>query len=219
MEPFGVANPVPQFIARDMTVSRIIAMGGGKHTKLLLNKGEFSIYAVYFGISPAQLRIVAGERADVLFQLNINEFQGERSLQMIVQDIRKSEAYVSEQRRMCERYAEIKAGALLEEGEEIYIPTRDDFALVYTFLRREFRQGNTTYSDQALLMALESEAPGKINYIKLKYIIRVLHELQICGVNEPEEGYYIFDIYFTPNKSSIEKSSILKKLRGQCRKK
>jgi single-stranded-DNA-specific exonuclease len=219
MEPFGVANPVPQFIARDMTVSRIIAMGGGKHTKLLLNKGEFSIYAVYFGISPAQLRIVAGERADVLFQLNINEFQGERSLQMIVQDIRKSEAYVSEQRRMCERYAEIKAGALLEEGEEIYIPTRDDFALVYTFLRREFRQGNTTYSDQALLMALESEAPGKINYIKLKYIIRVLHELQICGVNEPEEGYYVFDIYFTPNKSSIEKSSILKKLRGQCRKK
>ena len=219
MEPFGVANPVPQFIARDMTVTRIIAMGGGKHTKLLLSKGEFSIYAVYFGVSPAQLHIVAGERADVLFQLNINEFQGERSLQMIVQDIRKSEAYVSEQRRMCERYEEIKSGALLEEGEEIYIPTRDDFALVYTFLRREFRQGNTTYSDQALLMSLETEAPGKINYIKLKYIIRVLHELQICGVHEPEEGYYIFDIYFTPNKSSIEKSSILKKLRGQCRKK
>ena len=107
----------------------------------------------------------------------------------------------------------------MEPEEEIYIPSREDFALLYTFLRREFRQGTTTYSDQALLMALENEAPGRINYIKLKYIIRVLQELRICGVTEPEEGYYIFDIYFTPTKTSIDKSSILKKLRSQCRKK
>jgi single-stranded-DNA-specific exonuclease len=219
MEPFGVANPVPQFIARDMTIARIVALGGGKHTKLLLTKGDFSIYAVYFGISPAQLHLLPGERADVLFQLNINEFQGDRSLQMIVQDIRKSEASLTEQQRLRDRYEEIRTGAVLEEGEECYIPTRDDFALVYTFLRREFRQGNTTYSDQSLLMALEAEAPGRMNYIKLKYVIRVLQELQICGVTEPEEGYYIFDVYFTPTKSSIEKSSILKKLRSQCRRK
>ena len=219
MEPFGVANPTPQFIANDMTVSRIIAMGGGKHTKLLLTKGDFSIYAVYFGISPAQLHMTAGERVDVLFQLSINEFQNERTLQMIVQDLRKSDAYLAEQKRIRDRYEEIRAGAILEADEEIYIPSREDFALVYTFLRREYRQGNTTYSDQALLLALESEAPGKINYIKLKYIIRVLQELRICGVSEPEEGYYIFDIYFTPSKTSIDKSSILKKLRSQCRRK
>lgn len=219
MEPFGVANPVPQFIARDMTLQRVIAMGGGKHTKLLLTKDGVSIYAVYFGISPVQLHIAAGERVDVLFQLNINEFQNERSLQMIVQDIRKSEVYVAEQKKLRDRYEEIRAGAPLEEHEEAYIPTRDDFAKVYTLLRREFRQGNTTYSDHELLMALESEYPGTINYIKLKYIIRVLQELQICGVTEPDEGYYIFDVYFSPTKSSIDKSSILKKLKGQCRRK
>ena len=138
---------------------------------------------------------------------------------MIVQDIRKSEAALTEQKKLRDRYEQIRAGDLLEEGEECYIPTREDFALVYTFLRREFRQGNTTYSDQSLLMSLESEAPGRMNYIKLKYVIRVLQELQICGVTEPEEGYYIFDVYFTPTKSSIEKSSILKKLRSQCRRK
>jgi hypothetical protein len=68
-------------------------------------------------------------------------------------------------------------------------------------------------------MAMESEAPGRLNYIKLKFILRVLQELQICGIQEPEEGYYIFDIYFNPTKCSIDKSSILKKLRSQCRKK
>lgn len=219
MEPFGVANPVPQFIARDMTLRRVIAMGGGKHTKMLLEKDGLSIYAVYFAMSPAALHLTAGERVDVLFQLNINEFQGERSLQMIVQDIRESESSRIEQQRIRKRYEEIRAGAMLEEGEETYIPDRDDFALVYTFLRREFRQGNTTYSDRGLLMAIEAEAPGRLNYIKLKFILRVLQELQICGIQEPEEGYYIFDIYFNPTKCPIDKSSILRKLRSQCRKK
>ena len=186
---------------------------------MLLTKGDFSIYAVYFGISPAQLHIGAGERVDVLFQLNINEFQNERTLQMIVQDIRKSEAYLAEQQKIRDRYEEIRAGAALEEYEECFIPNRDDFARVYTFLRREFRQGNTTFSDRELLMALESEYPGTVNYVKLKYIIRILQELQICGVSEPDEGYYIFDIYFSPTKSSIDKSSILKKLKSQCRRK
>ncbi len=219
MEPFGVANPVPQFIARDLTVQRIVAMGGGKHTKILLSDGDFSVYGVYFGISPMQLHLSAGERVDVLFQLNINEFQNERSLQLIVQDICKGEAYLKEQKRIRDRYEEIRSGAPLSEDEECFIPTREDFALVYTFLRREFRQGNTTYSDHALLTALEHEAPGRINYIKLKYIIRILEELQICGVSEPDAGFYIFDVYFTPSKTSIDKSSILKKLRSQYRRK
>ncbi len=219
IEPFGVANPVPQFIARDLTVLRVVAMGGGKHTKLLLSCGDFTIYAVYFNISPVQLQLSAGERVDVLFQLNINDFQNERTLQLIVQDIRKSDAYLAEKQQILARYEEIRAGDLLREGEECYIPTREDFALVYTFLRKEFRQGNTTFSDHALLSALEAQSPGVINYIKLKYILRILDELRLCGVEEPSDGYYIFDMYFTPNKTSIDKSSILKKLRSQSRRK
>ena len=220
MEPFGVANPVPQFIMRDMTVQYINAICGGKHTKLILAKNGITFTAVYFSISPLELHIAENEQVDVLFQLNINEFQNEQTLQMIVQDIRISEGYANELSRQVERYEQIRAGALLTEDEQAsVIPTRDDFALVYTFLRREFRQGNDMFPERILLSSLQKQPNSNINYIKLKYILRVLEELQICGVREPEKGFYIFDIYFSATKTSIDKSSILKKLKGQCRKK
>jgi hypothetical protein len=157
---------------------------------------------------------------DVLFQLNINEFNGERSLQMIVQDIRISESYAASLARQMERYEQIRSGDMLcEDEEDEIIPTRDDFAFVYTFLRREFRQGNDMFPERILLASLQKEAPGKINYAKMKFILRVMDELQICGVREPEQGFYMFDIYFSANKTSIDKSSILKKLRSQCHRK
>ena len=42
--------------------------------------------------------------------------------------------------------------------------------------------------------------------------------MRICGVEEREDGTYRFDIYFNASKTNIEKSSILKKLKSQCRK-
>ena len=156
----------------------------------------------------------------MLFQLNINEYQGERSLQLIVQDICSSERAVRERDHQRARYEEIRAGATLTEQEEqTVIPTREDFAMVYTFLRRESRQGNTTFPERVLLSALQGESPERINYIKLKYILRVLEELQICGVTELPGDYYMFDIFFSASKTSIDKSSILKKLKNQCRRK
>ena len=38
LEPYGVGNASPSFIMRDVTVSRVMPIGGGKHTKLLLTK-------------------------------------------------------------------------------------------------------------------------------------------------------------------------------------
>ncbi len=218
LEPFGVSNPVPQFILRDMRVERVTPLGGGKHTKFLLSHDDASVPAVCFGVPTAQCHVSVGDRVDVLFQVNINEFQGETSLQLIVKDFRISASFAAEQRSVRERYEQIRAGAPFDERDGDIIPGREDFALVYSYLRREFRQGNTTFHEHTLLCALESIAPGQINYIKLKFILRVLEELQICGVSEPREGFYIFDIYFTPTKTSIDKSGILKKLRGQYRK-
>lgn len=218
MEPFGVANPVPQFILQNMTITRIIPLGGAKHTKLLLAKDGKTVTAVYFGIAPTQLHFVVNERVDVLFQLSINEFQGERSLQMIVQDIRPAVSYADEQKNQRDRYEELRSGATYDEAEEpMVVPTREDFAVVYTYLRREFRQGNHVMPERALLAALESMEGVRINYIKLKFILRVLEELNICGVTELEHGFYMFDIYFTASKTSIDKSSILRKLKSQCR--
>ena len=50
----------------------------------------------------------------------------------------------------------------------------------------------------------------------MKYILDIFRELQICGVEEVSEGNYIFDVYYKTEKTNIEKSFILKRLRSQC---
>ena len=216
LEPYGVANPVPVFVLRDAQIARIIPIGAGKHTKLVLAKDGISVNAVYFGMQPSKMSLLEGDEVDVAFHLDINEYQNVKSVQLIVQDIKTSEFYEKRCNDIKARYEEIESGGSFDMEENV-LPTRDDFAVVYTVIRREFRLGRDTLSTDVLLSLLAKTENSNINYIKLKFIIKILNELKICGVDQIDKEHYKFDVYFSASKTNIEKSSILKMLRGQCR--
>ena len=217
MEPFGVSNPVPNFVLRDARVVRVIPMGGGKHMRMILEKDGIEMTAVRFGVTAEDIAAFdTGESVDVLFQLNVNEYQGVTSLQMIVQDIRFSEVQERSLRMAAERYEEIRLGAYFTAQENV-LPDRDDMAVVYTALRKEFRAGHSLFSVRRLLALLQNHGHGEIGYVKLTFIIRIMQELQICGVTEPQPDTYLFEFQYQTTKTNIEKSSILRKLRTQMR--
>ena len=216
MEPYGVANPTPAFVLRDASVQKIISISGGKHTELLISGDGISMYGMYFGVSADTLDFHEGDHVDVLFHLDINEFQNIRSLQMIVQDIKPSECFHRHCASMQSRYESIRSGGMFDEEEDI-IPVRDDFALVYTVIRREFRMGHDKISDRTLLSLVNTQNPGQVNYIKLQYILLILHEMKVCGVERQGGGVNRYSVYFNASKTNLEKSSILHKLRSQCR--
>ena len=216
MEPFGVANPVPQFILRDLTLERVSELGGGKHLKLQVGKSGVSHTAMLFSTPRSRFPYVEGDRVDLLCTVDINEFRDIRTVQLIVQDFKPSQCYESECNEHIARYREVRAGAEFSAVED-FVPVREDFAHVYMVLRREFRQGKDIFSERALLPMLNAGAPHAINYGKMKYILEIFHELQICGVEEIEQGIYRFDIYFNASKTNIEKSYLLKKLKSQCK--
>ena len=215
MEPYGVANPTPAFVLRDASVQKISSISGGKHTKLLISGDGISMYGMYFGVSADTLDFHEGDHVDVLFHLDINEFQNIRSLQMIVQDIKPSERFHRHCASMQSRYESIRSGGMFDEEEDI-IPVRDDFALVYTVIRREFRMGHDKISDRTLLSLVNTQNPGQVNYIKLQYILLILHEMKVCGVERQGGGVNRYSVYFNASKTNLEKSSILHKLRSQC---
>ena len=217
MEPFGVSNPVPNLILRNATILRIVPLGNGKHTKLILEKDGREISAVWFGVGGAQMIFEVGERVDVMFQLNINEYQNIVSLQMLVQDVQYTEDFASSYRALTDRYDRIRAGESYTAEEDV-LPCRDDIAVVYTMLRREFRAGKSLFSMRRLLSMLHAAGASSINYIKLKFIIRIMQELQICEISEPVADTYLFEFHYQPTKTNIEKSSILRKLKTQMRK-
>ena len=215
LEPFGVSNPTPQFIFRDLRIDRITELGGGKHLKLLVSSGDISLFALLFSTPRSRFDFYEGDRIDLLCTVDINEFRDVKSVQLVVQDVKPSQGFALEYERLVDRYAAVRQGADFTEDEEI-VPEREDFAAVYTVLRREFRCGKDAFSMRDLLALVNASGNRSINYVRLKYILEIFHELQICGVEEYEADQYRFDIYFNASRTNIEKSSILKKLKSQC---
>ncbi len=217
LEPFGTANPVPSFILCDARIDKIFSISSGKHSKLILSAAGKTVTAMYFGTSPQRLGFREGDRVDVFFNIDINEYQNIRSVQLIIKDMKISEAYDVSLRHEMFKYEYIRGGGSFEEADNI-IPTRADFAAVYNVLRRECRLGHDTLNEKILLSKLQGDAcpDGDIGYIKMKFILSVFRELNVCGIEEKEDGYYSFQIYFKTDKANLDKSYILKKLRSQC---
>ena len=214
LEPYGVGNPSPTFIMRDVTVVRVMSIGGGKHTKLLVQKDGVSLYAMYFGVSASVLGFDVGDTIDILFNIDINDFKNVKSVQLIIEDARISHSFVNMMNSQKSRYAEIKNGDGYNENENV-IPDRNDFVQVYTVLRREFRSGRGVIDTNDLLKLVNS-SENSINYIKLMYIIRILNEMKVCRIENITDDIFKFEVYFNASKTNIEKSSILKKLKSQC---
>ena len=215
LEPFGVSNPTPMFLVRDLTVDKIMSMGTGKHSKLLLSVGDRHFQAVCFGMPASMLEYYPGERVDMLCQVNLNEFRGQQSLQLVVQDVRLSQTCEDQYSEEQTRYREICDGASFDENENI-MPSRADVAEVYKYFKRENQYGHTTFSLRMLLSVLNEYNRNSINYMKLRFAISILNDINVCDVNEESDGVVSVEVYQNAAKTNIELSETYKKLSSQC---
>ena len=90
LEPCGNGCPKPVFAMERLCVDRITMVGAGRHMRLRLRSGHFILNAIYFSASPESASIAQGDLVDVAFNAQINDFRGERTVQMNVLDIRPS---------------------------------------------------------------------------------------------------------------------------------
>ena len=92
LEPTGQENPPPTLLARSVRVRGVRTVGAGKHLRLVVDAGAngpvFDAVAFQQGEWAAELN--EGKRIDIIFQVEINEWQGNRRLQLNVQDLRHS---------------------------------------------------------------------------------------------------------------------------------
>lgn len=218
LEPYGVGNPVPVFVMRSAFICECVPVSGGKHTRLVIGDGTHSFTAMCFSRSQAQMDLYVGDEVDVLFNLDINEYGGRRSLQMIVRDIRLCERERRETEDARARFAAITEGAAIRPDENI-LPVRDDFVAVYVLLERSVRAGCDSMTHHALLSRLHAAGYADIGYIKLKVIIHVFQEMNLLRIEEFAEENYRFAVCFndTRKKTDLEKSTWLRRLRAQVR--
>ncbi len=90
LEPCGYANPVPLFLSRNVQVLDARTVGNqGRHLKLTLGENGVQYKAIAFRLGERLANL--GKKVDVVYALEVNEWHGERQLQLNVQDIRPAE--------------------------------------------------------------------------------------------------------------------------------
>ncbi len=92
LEPFGVGNPGPVLISRGVRVARAARKLGTDHLKVLLETSTGSMDAVGWGMGARADRLTVGARIDIAYKLDLNEYQGTNTLQVVLQDFRPSTA-------------------------------------------------------------------------------------------------------------------------------
>lgn len=211
LEPFGVANPTPMFIVRDLYVDKIVPMGGGKHTKLMLSRGRESLAAVCFGMAAFELNIYQGERVDVVCQLAVNEFRGKSSVQLIVADVMLSRALTESYEADRGKYTKFMSGEAIEISREL-IPTRSEMAEIYKFFRLENTCGRDLFNVRSLRTQLSDRLGCIVDGFKLRVMIRMLDDMRVCSVDEQENDYFYIEVCKNASKTNIEDAATYKRL-------
>ncbi|MBR1425473.1 single-stranded-DNA-specific exonuclease RecJ [bacterium] len=86
LEPFGAMNPNPIFEMDNLTIKQKRLMGSeNNHLRLILGKDAFEMTAVWWGVG--NLNVNPGDMIDIAFHPQINEYNGNISVQLILEDI------------------------------------------------------------------------------------------------------------------------------------
>lgn len=217
LEPYGVGNPVPQFVMRGVTVSEVNGVSDNKHTRFTFTDGRTSVSGMYFSNSPSSLGICNGDKVDILFNISINEWQDRKSVQLIIRDIKIAISGENQYKNDRKRFEDIKSGATFTADENIF-PERADFTAVYKLIQTSLHSGVDVLTHKEIINKLSGALyANDMSYIKLKFIIMVFREMNLVVIDEFADEEYRFKLHYTTTKKDLSKSSILRRLRSQMR--
>ena len=89
MQPFGPQNMTPTFVAENVQLKGNPRILKEKHLKLdVFQEGSAVFGAIGFGMADFYEPLLAGQSFDICYQIEVNEFRGERNLQLMLKDIK-----------------------------------------------------------------------------------------------------------------------------------
>ncbi len=87
LEPCGCGNTAPIFLMRDAVVADVIALSGGKHSKVTVEKDGVRHTVLMFGQSTDTFPVALCGRADLLYSLSVNEYYGRCTIQLLAKGL------------------------------------------------------------------------------------------------------------------------------------
>lgn len=207
LEPCGTGCPKPVFCLSEVTIDRLSAVGAGKHLRLRLRAADgTALQAIFFSAGKLVRRLRVGDRVDVAFQLQINEYQGTRSVQLLLLDLRRASP-LSLYERFC-------AKTPLSRFERAALaPNRGDITDVWRYLKKEAPNGDPMpceLEDLSLAVASESRRHSVRRTLACLEILAELHLIEL------QRSDCRLTIRVIPHctKNPLENSELYRTLRG-----
>jgi len=179
LEPCGKGNPSPVLVIEEAVLIKCFPIGGGKHTKLQVEKWGRIYDCVFFGVAVERLGIKEGDLIDLAFTPQVNRFRGKTAVQFLLVDLNKTtRRQASKAKRLCK--------ALLEghtpTAEEVrqFCPGREDFVQLWHRLKQE---GNAFKGQLHTVLDLLS-GDNDTGHAKAYLCLQVLGELGLAEVTE-----------------------------------
>lgn len=90
-EPTGLGNPTPVFVTYGVKVVEAKTVGSdGKHLKLKLEKNKNYFDAIGFGLGNFPIKSADTQKVDIVYSVEENIWNGNKSIQLKVKDLRKN---------------------------------------------------------------------------------------------------------------------------------
>lgn len=215
LEPCGASCPRPMLIMRNLTVTDLTEVCGGKHLRLRLSDGKQSYGAIFFSTDAKRAGVAQGDLVEIAYTPQINEFRGVRSVQLNLADIRPDEAS-REARRISEGYYhQFTAGTPLSQTAiDTLLPERRDFVAVWKYLRSAAVRGVVCEEFGCLCRKIARFADVPCSYGRTRVCLDVFCEQRLLQL-EQRPGHLRIKLLACAHKADLDKSAILNTLKNQ----
>ncbi|MBD5133817.1 MAG: single-stranded-DNA-specific exonuclease RecJ [Clostridiales bacterium] len=206
LEPFGSGNPKPVFLLRGGCVVSCCDVGGGRHLKMKLRRDGVVLDAIFFSANSAACGVSAGERLDVIFTPQINEFRGSRTVQLQLCDLRPAPARAVLEQELFQRLREGDGLSRWEAG--LLLPTRQDFARLWRFLEHN-AVGGWMDAGPALLRQAARQSDGRSAYGRTLVCLYVMGDRGLIRLEQDR-----LRLCRPEDKVDLEQAALMRRLRS-----
>ena len=209
LAPFGCENEMPQFALMNMELKAVNAVSNGKSLRLTLCRNNISVTCMKFGTTLAEFPFKIGDFMDLVVVFRYSNYKNLFGFSLSVLDFRyhnNDDDAMFRDTILFERF--MVEDQLTAQEKEILLPSREDLALLYRYIR-----GFTT-TEHTTVEEIYHRLEGKIGYGKIMIALQVFAEFEFIMLGY--DGYlFTIDYLNSSRKQDLSTSSVLKKLQTE----
>ncbi len=202
LEPYGAGNDRPVFCLRGAILESAQSVGQNRHLKVRLQKGHAAFEGIFFSVTAEDAGVAAGSRVDAAFYLQINEFRGNRSVQLQLLDLRPARSpSAREAELLALRDALFTGGEVCARDAARLLPSREQFVRAWRILEREAGDGGFSGPELPLLRRVAAELPGTESFLRAALCLNVFAERGLLSI---ERAGDTLTLRLTSNGKKVE---------------